>query len=398
MANMGNMRPYWMLAIVFLLARHAWTQESAPASQPAVPQAKTLVTIHLKNTTAEIAVQELSKASGLNITGVSPAMQRPWPITLDADKQPFWIVMHEFLRQSGMTLPQSAAATDVPRIALGIRPPSQTAPAQPVQSHSVGAFLFVPTSITRTHEMEFGQPDQPANTINLLVRAYADPQLTVVGPARVLETVEAIDENGNSLKLPVQPRVGDAVANSLISQYYTLSASLNYSPPMGKTLKHFKGVARFKLITKEDVWQISEMADVAGAERKFPGGKYIITSLGPAEPVTARGLTSNVATYALQFRTIFDSGPGVRNAIGSPLNEVGSLRKAIRVADGLGNTLAIRDFRGQGNPANREYTMILALAGPAGEITSLPAKLEWKIPVEVSDVVVPVEFRDLPLP
>lgn len=389
-----------VLIAIYLIGLVVYINSEAVA-QDAIPEAKTLVTIHLKDQPAELAAQEISKLTGFNVSTSNAAVWRnAGSVTLDADNQPFWVVMQDFARQTGLSVSAASANTDSSRILLV----GGTRGQGTLPQYRNGAFLFVAMNATRTHSVEYNRPDNVGSGSVIRIGAYVDPQLTLAGATPRFDVTEAIDEKGNSLARPARTDSLTSLTSGLgVSSaerwWYDLSAPLNYLPEQGKMLKSLKGIARFMMVSKEDVWKIAELADAVGAERTFPGGKYTVMGLAPFSS-TGRG-NPQEGVYTLRIGIDLDAPPAPRGGLlaANPYFEPIAIRRSIRVFDGAGRELSSRGYSSSSvSVTRREMGLTLNLSGPASDVTNLPSRMEWNISLETREIEVPVEFTNLPLP
>jgi hypothetical protein len=73
-----------------------------------------------------------------------------------------------------------------------------------------------------------------------------------------------------------------------------------------------------------------------------------------------------------------------------------SIRRSIRLLDQNGRAYSV-DFAGGSGREDWSYLFTFKTT-PAQDPTAEPAKLIWDVPTEAKFLVVPFEFKDLPLP
>jgi hypothetical protein len=398
---------------------------ASAADLPASSAEMTLVTLKLNDVPATDAINALAKAADvpIGILGATDRSERfgpPRNVTIDVQRQPFWILLNEICRQGGYA-PQLVDSSSRAKVAVGRIP--GTMPPQLPQSYANGFLTFI-TSANHTHTLDYNRPERVANAFTVRLRSYPDPKIELLRLTPNLEVTEAIDDFGNSL-LPTaaidappramvqggapQPpgvRLGQAAA-----VYFDLTAELNYKPEKGSMLKSLKGNAKFQVATKTATWELDDVSDIQGKEREFPGGKFTIQSLTKTEnPQNNSPLDTLVQSdhYVLSF--LIDYDPAVISRPGDDPNTSSQfLRNNIRVIDGRGRVIgspaelsSLRkpyDSNPRGLDIKFSYT-VMADNGPSTrpEADTAPAKIIWRIPTEMRDVTIPVEFHDVPIP
>ena len=354
------------------------------------PTLPTLVSLHTKGGSPRTAVESLAKQAGVRI-GIWPDWvwkNMKKTVTIDAEKQPFWVVMSDVCSQSGLHT-QYIGGRDRNEITLASA--NNDDPATPPQRYRDG-FLFVLRNAQRMHQIDYAATKGQSNTFVLMLQVLVDPKIPVLRGPYQLNVTEAVDDKGNSL---LTGQAFDRENNVRASPWGTtwqwdLNTSLKDVPAPGTKLKTLKAVASFVVASGLDVWEVD--ANAAGpSSHAIPGGKYTVESL-----------TKQGDQYALKIAVDFKTKMfGRRPPDEAIYTDYNSLQSMIKLVDADGKAYQMNGGGGGGGMGHStyEFNFTARETGEEGAAKPGPAtKLVWTIPKGTKNVDVPVEFNDLPIP
>jgi hypothetical protein len=357
----------------------------------------TFVTLHLKDATAAEAFDELARQAGAKLATQPPGLlQRDdLPrVTLDAERQPFWMVM----RQLCGTCKVRPERSGEKKLALAADDGSWA--KRPFVTS--GPFLVTANELYVTRGIRFGaeppaaeaKPEKVAlprdalapgddvkDHAQLQVEAWFEPKLHGMSWS-VGNVVEAVDDAGRSMLLPrgAEPRRRATYGGS---RYYGEWESVVWLavPPNDrphaklaklKFLSSFSEQTGVERIEVPNVLTAKDVEHVVGAARLVVKG---VTRLGNDQYELAVG--SYPVGDAQAWRGV----------------QAGQFRRGPRLLSDDGRELS--QAGGSSSMSDREYTSQLRFMADRGKE---PAKLVWDVPTGVQQYAVPVEFQDLAIP
>ena len=343
--------------------------------------APTPITLHLKDATPKQAIEQLSQQAKVEIA-VWPDWiwkQAQGNITIDADRQPFWVVLNQVCDQAGLSVQTHGGSS---KITIHSGRNNWSRRPRDVQ----GCFITTAENATRNHHVDFGAPENINSSFSLNLRVLVDPKLRVLRAAYTPEVMTAKDENGNSLIRGGFARGEDYRSASWGATWsWDFSVPLVHAPETGKKIALLKGTLRFLVQEKSDVWEIPDIASVKNAERIIPIGKYIVQELKK----------NGKENYELKIAIEHD-----RNIVThqNMLTDWSGLQAAIRLVDAEGRSYQTSGGGGGGGDGKLQYNLHFFARNDAGQTPGDPVKLIWEIPTSTKEMEVPFEFRDLPIP
>ncbi len=361
-----------------------------------------LVSVSLKGVPAADAFAEVTRQARAALPTDPPGLLAQPPakrVSLEADHRPFWEVMQSLCAQTGVEPgPIMRQNRDA---GLGL---SRGDPAWQDRPTTVAGPLLVRADrITRTSTVQLKAPRDVMREFNISLTVYAEPKLRVLDYSGALRLEEVVDERGNSLIPPADADAAGANADA----FGNLSDGATSRWEVGATLHHPKGAGR-RIARLRATTTLHVQARAATLEAPVAGGRNVQRTLdglrvavkhldaSRAEMTIHRDGRSDADWYGVRMqlyaghaKLLDDQGRAVaRNQNGMDADEA---------ADGQQMELKIRFAREpgedgggggkEGRDANRKRP-------PASEAT----RFVWEFPVEVRELVVPVEFRDLPIP
>jgi hypothetical protein len=165
---------------------------------------------------------------------------------------------------------------------------------------------------------------------------------------------------------------------------WNVPTQLSWSPKLGKRMSVFRASARFLVEARSESWEIAEPLKA----------QNLVKQVGQIK-LTVRGVTKqNENSYSVKISIDQPQGPNPQE---SPLSDYNTLQQSIRLVDTDGRAWQNAGGGGGGNWNHLEYEMTFYNGGggvPAGE----PTKVVWRVPTQLKEMTVPIEFKDLPIP
>ena len=339
----------------------------------------TLITLRLRDAPIPTAIQQLSEHAKVDIALWPPALaqQLQTKITLDADREPFWTVVRKLCEKTGLGLERSGQQNQITLV--------QRADwsKRPFSSH--GAFTIIANSLQRNHSVDLAVPGNITTSFNMHLTALVDPKVKAMQGTTMVHLDEVTDDRGNSLVpqgfVPRSMTVPGWGSNWM----WDLHAPLQYRPDMGKRIALFRGSVRFLVQDKVDVWEIENILTARNPERPIPIGKYAITGL--------RKTADRAYELAISIEHSANMVPNQ-----SPLTDFTTIQRSIRLLDASGLPYRLSGGGGGGGGGRLQYTLNYQAPDQPHKPPGPPAKLIWEIPLELKEVTVPIELRDIPIP
>jgi hypothetical protein len=341
----------------------------------------TLITLHVKDMPVRAAVAEVARQAKVDLVVYPPFDNQPnnaQPITLDADRQPFWLVVRQICEKAGLTPDRMG-----PQRQITLMQRSDNWSKKP--SLVNGGFLIVAESATRNYNVDFS-----TNTIqhnfSLRLRALIDPKLRILEGSNALRLEEVVDENGLSLIPPAAKNANAYTPSGWGSNWlWELNAQLHDQPAMGARITRFRANATFLAQTKFDPWEIPDILTAKPAEHAMSVGKYVFNSIQK----------SGNDNYEVKI-TIHHQPNLVTHQ--SPFTSYAVLQQNIRLVDANGRAYAFGGGGGGGGGAKLDYSFSFNRNAGDNAKPGDPVKLIWDIPTEIKEISIPIDLKDLPIP
>lgn len=364
------------------LARDSQDEEVRTRAEAALRQieldnknAPTLITMHLKDAPVTTVLAELKRQAKTEISLYPPMANQHdgVKVTIDVDRKPFWMVVREFCDQAKYSPMQVGQGKQIT-----LQRASDNWSRVPFWQHE--CFFVTVESASRTHSVDYSNPQRIQNNFYVQFRVLVDPKLRVVQGPGSLKLDEVTDDKGNSL-IP-NTNHGEGY-NSWGSWIWSMGTQLQYQPDQGSRISVFRARARFLVQTKGERWEIDEVLNAKDKEKLMPQNvKYVF-----------KGLTKAGDGYQAQILITSPPGRGANGMV-----NLGGLQQGLQLVDANGKAYSTNGLSGGGGPTQLNYTLSFGTYSPDGQKPGVPAKLIWDIPLEVKEVLIPVEFKDLPIP
>jgi hypothetical protein len=357
----------------------------------------TFVTLHLKDAAPAEAFDELARQAGAKLATEPPGLlQRDdLPrVTLDAERQPFWIVMRQLCGTCRVRPERSGEK----KLALAADDGSWA--RRPFVTS--GPFLVTANELYVTRGIRFGAeppaeakppkaPPAPpgmagrdegvADHAQLQVEAWFEPKLHGMSWS-VGNVVEATDDAGRSMLLPrgAEPRRRATYGGS---RYYGEWESVVWLAVPPNDRPHSK-LTRLKFLSSFSVQTGVERIEVPNVLT----AKDVEHVAGPARLVVKGVTRLGNDQYELSVGSYPVSDVQAWRGV-----QAGQFRRGPRLLSDDGRELS--QAGGSSSMSDREYASQLRFMADRGKE---PAKLVWDVPTGVQQYAVPVEFVDLPVP
>jgi hypothetical protein len=366
------------------------------AQEPAPPAAEpTLVSLHLRNAPLESALKELTKQTGFEIFAKPEdgfgAKKEERKITIDVDRLPYWEVVRQVCVQSGWR----PVRYEGEGARLLLYPSHNDWSKRPVNQQ--GQFMVMVSHIGRHESLEFDNPNGAKREFVVSVDVFADPKLKIIGKDYLIDVAVATDDKGNSLVLKAGKQDGFLDIGRQDPLLH-LQAPLQTRPDNGSKLVELKGVARLSVLTKSERWDLGHPLKITKEQQRVVNEKETLTvrSVAPAP----HNPTEIEVKIAIAIEDAPDPNlPRPRHDVRDLKPRCEYLQECLTIVDAQGRRFP-RGFlqSASGNGNTWEYSLTFSPPDGQGLPVGEPAGMIWDVPVEITEVEVPVEFHDLPLP
>ncbi len=364
----------------------------------------TLITLHMKNAPPSRVADAISKQMHATFTYWPPQLwtQQQWtPINFNATREPFWLVMQEFQKKTGVGMATWGNNTGVTLAQVG------QSPAPPTFYH--GAFMVQATQIQRSSSVQLianpAKQQAPQRSFSLQLTVYCEPKLCMIQGGPVVLT-KARTSTGKSLVDNADPNQNFFYGNSSACQWSS-QANLADVRHAGKTIKILRGHWTCLLATRVLTWNVHNILKLkGGAVKRVVDGTAIsvqdVKSAGKGQWSVTVVLTNPAGNRQLSF-----GGPNFQETL---INEQSNfLNNAVSLLDAKGN--ALNSTGTSDNDTNTTMTSTFTFSnatgipngapipppGPAAAAAA-PATFTLKLPVQFRVVRLPIRFRNLRLP
>jgi hypothetical protein len=357
----------------------------------------TRLTLRLDDVPARDAVAEIARQARAPIPTDPPDLltgKSSPAVSLRADRRPYWDLMQDLCRQTGLEV--TLVTRQNREIGLGLARGTAEWMDKPIALG--GPLLIRADHLERTSGLHLKPPLAASGDFSISLTVFAEPKLKVLDYSDVLKLEEAVDDQGNSL---IPPDANDLAANVDTfgngrdgpTSRWGVSAGLHYPKNPGTKITRLRASVNCQVQTRAATLE----APVAGARnvsRTVEGLRVVIKSIDAnrCEVSAFRDARDDAEWYAVRMqlfagdaRLVDASGRVVARAAGAPDSDEG--------ADGQRVDLRFRFTRdGVGDGSSKEKE------GPRPSAAAEAHRFVWEIPVESRRLVVPFEFRDLPMP
>lgn len=369
------------------LAKSATLDEARTAAVRALQQiaenrliGPSLVTLHMKDASAKDAFEALARQSHVELKPFPDNLwteQPPAKVSIDVDRQPFWVATRELSKQSGVDV---GVVNGEPRL---IGNDGQVFGQRYVIS---GPFLVQANQVNRSQTLDLGQPNAVAeDDFNIQFTVHAEPKLKVLSAPTMAKLEHASDDKGNSLLLAKQPFDEEEFLSPSFGaeSAYPLTVWLKYpAKNPGAKIARLKGSAQFTV-------------QVASEKMDLPVKKL-------------RGTTRTFRNILLSFGDLQKAGDNWQLKLTAGINEnhpawdelQNSIMGQLKVVDARGQPLDHHGFGSNGTAGGVEVSISFGASHRPedGRQSGEPARVVWEIPTKTRVLTVPFEFTDIPMP
>jgi hypothetical protein len=362
----------------------------------------TLVTLDLENVPAAEAYAQLARQARAPLASDPPDLLRKIgkPVSLKVERRPFWQVMQAFSAQTDLEV------TGITRrnreIGLGVTRGGTDWMDKPITL--AGPLLIRADRLSRVGTIELKPPRDVSEEFAISLTVFAEPKLKVLDFSQTIRLDEALDERGNSLVPPEDPSALAVNAEVFGSHgegstsRWEVGATLHHPKGMGTRIARLRGATTLMVETRSATLDVP-LASAQGASRTLGAVRLTVKSADPKqlELTVFRDGRTDAEWYAVRMqlsageaRLLDDHGKVVARvpSDGSELDESpDNQRMELRLR-------FARELEGGGVEMPEGKRKTAAAASWATEAS----RLVWEIPVEARELVVPFEFRDLPIP
>lgn len=322
-----------------------------------------LITLHVKNASPGEVFASLERQCGAPLPTWPEKLwgEANWPrLTLDFDRQPFW----EVIADLGKRLQFDYLTTEPQEIRIAR------------DSRHVQAATFVSGAFLITAD-----PMVFRNGMNIEVSVYGEPKV-VVTRAVSIKLERAEDDHGNPLLPQTSRRMFGRRFRTGSRQ---LPMPFQRPPDEVSRIGRLKGSITIVVQITTDTWEVKDPATMSATTRLVDSIPVTLESFFPAR---AGG----------EGYELLAALPVGFNSRGTQDEITELMRKRMKVLDDNGRALPppIVDSRGTNDGA--EVTADFTPVNPTeGGRIGAPAKIVWDIPTETRQVVVPFDFKEIPI-
>ena len=240
-------------------------------------------------------------------------------VTIDVDRQPFWVAMRDLASKSGVELRRVER-----RHAADARRRGDEHGGRPVYS---GEFLIVANTLTRNQTVQLtndgaGKTD---DNFGLQLTAFAEPKLRVLRAGNMVKLEEATDDKGNSL-VP-----GPNAAPRYYGYYsgagaWHLFANLQYPKDPGTRITKLRASTTFTVQTRSQKVEVNNLPSVKEHVQMAGGTRVTIHEFKKVGD----------SQYQLRIAIGQDAAGGNANGLWEQMQN--SIHTRLRVLDAAGRT------------------------------------------------------------
>lgn len=353
------------------------------------------ITVNWNNSSALTAVSELAAQARapLPTEPVNLLAKTTKRVSLQADHRPFWDVMLQLCRQTALApAPINRHNRD---IGLGLLRDEGNEWGEKLLTTS-GPLLIRADRLISDRAILFKTPNDTTRELSISMTIFAEPKLRVLDYSGSLRLDEVVDVHGNSL---IPPDDGDLASN--VDVFGNGRGSNTSSWEVGATLRYPKGagnnnrIARFRASTTLIVQTQS-----ATLELPLPSPKHVNRTVDGLR-VTVKNLDAGRCDL-----TIHRDG---RNEAEWNAVRMQMFAGEAQLLDDKGQTVARSQsgLEADESPDNQRMELRLRFGRdgveesrerPSKKLSAEAVKMVWEFPTQTRELVVPFEFRNLPIP
>lgn len=341
------------------------------------PTGPTLVTVHLTNVPPKAVIEQLATQSGGKIAIWPDHLwdQGIWSnVTITCDNRPFWEAMLDLCRQSGMSVKSNNME---PRMTV-----LRGLPDGMSGRHFIsGPFLVVAKSIRHnqysTLTLSDGLVTNTGSTV-LNVSIFSEPAVIALGHVYDAVVDEAIDEKGLSIIMPKEQRRDPPLGWAGQSSW---GLSVQLAPKAGSTnIVRLTGHTQARVQTESERVEFPDIATATNLEKSVAGRRIVIERMVTED----KCYTVHLSIYGKQdgLNTWFPDSYNTQllDAGGRAFGHVG------------------HSANGKDDKWIMEIKFEAPVVGNQPTQQGPPAALILDMPTRSSDVTIPFEFTNIPLP
>jgi hypothetical protein len=352
-------------------------QTTAPADRQDW-QKPTLVTLHLREVSAQQALESLEQQSGLKIeAGSKRAADQLMltPINIDADNQPFWSVLEKIAEAADLGPGPNLKTEPGVSLTEGDRGAWST-PFTKVQ----GPFAIALTGVAQNATIEYGVVNPyPSAPVSLTLYICPEPKVPVQAVTGI-HVSKCVDETGFPIASDEQ---------SMFQMYgWPSNQSIALRPQNAGKIALIEGQVTVRVATGHQHIEVPDILAARNVIQTIDGVRISINQCvkegprGRGFPVQLTFLKDDQSDD--QFKAIVArltrAPPDLLDAAGKKLNHEDPMNPGQPTPDGWRYRF----------PFNRGL-------GPQPTMGE-PVKLSWDVPTQTQEVAIPFSFKDVPLP
>ena len=354
----------------------------------------TLITLHAKEMSAFDVVDELNRQMPIKMRIDAPYwdwQKKPRNLTADYEAQPFWDVLFDIEEKMKMRFYKGNEEE------LILSP--YVANHASISRSGPGVFELLRGDFSRTtlnYAIFHLDITKPSESLTYDLRIYLDPKLRHLGDAKI-QLKEAIDDKGQSLRKDnwLNPPHDGVLFDTKIQ--------LQPLATRGQKLQRLRGTYHGVLALQQTEWEVPDILNARNVEKIF----------GDEMRVELQEIKKVGGDYQATL-TWSQTGKEKPNKMstGHFLTDFGNIYDNLRLVDANGNdlirgdiqrpTLDFRQAEDKKTENKRTDTLIFVFhpsyKSDASQNSGTPVKLLLRYNFDWRELVVPFEFKDIPLP
>lgn len=347
----------------------------------------TLITLDVKNASIDDVIDALTKQTPYPVK-IWP--ERGWPrndakpITLQVQQQPLLSVLAQISHQTPLIISNMGANDSGITVQGNGEFPNR-------EAHSDTFFLGL-TSINRNYDINLTPTpgtESPNRHFTFSTVIFGDPRLTIIEEPSYLLLTQVTDSNDNSLLVDSPTNKGKLGSPTRttpwINHFWNFHTELAYPTNPGTKITSLKGEAHFIVQSRTASVTFTDLKAV-GQEQNLEGMQVILENF--------KGNSKGHLSTSLIFRPKRMPTPNFRKLFESPRNV------QIQLCDDQDRVLATSNGpSGGGSDSERKYEYGFSIQNDNPKIdTPTPTKLKISLPTKQKEIILPFEFKDIPIP
>lgn len=355
-----------------------------------------LITLNLKDVSPMQAFAELARQAHAPLYTDPPnllSQKNTRLVSQNVDHEPYWSVLQKLSAQCELEV--TGITRRSREIGLGLTRGNADWMDKPIALS--GPLLIRADRLTRISTARLKGAKDVSQEFNISLTAFAEPKLKVMDYSGAIKLEEVVDDRGNSLIPTVD---NNAVAANVDvfgntregnTSHWEIGATLHYPKGVGTRIARFRASTALQVRTRSAVLDMP-VAGARNAARTVGGLRIIVKALDAnrCDLSVFRDGRNDADWYAVRMQLSAGEAQ-LQDDKGRVMARSQTGLETDETRDGLRMELRIRFGRETPDEGERNKDAKQASASEA-------SRLVWEFPMEIRELRVPFEFRDLPIP